>query len=178
MGERKYAKDYRMEEYTDLNGKVKLKRVYQGENYLFTQSPEEIKRLAKTVLVVSAAVFAGLLPLLLTATQIGRTIYVLLPMAFVLVPLFQTAAVGYRLLRYQAPLTRQQRDLTDKRLKAVSIWLTALTGVTLCGSVVYMFLHGLEAGEIWCVLGIALGFGSSFALLGQRKKAQTVLAED
>ncbi len=178
MAERKYAKDYRIEEYTDINGKKKQRRIYQGENYVFEKGPKDIKLLGKTLLAFCAVVFAGLLPLLFVTTQIGRTIYVLLPMAFALLPLFQTAAVGYRLLSYRMPLTRQQKDLTDKRLKICSVFLTALLAVTLLGCVLYVILHGFEEGEIWCAIGIALSLASSFLIFSKRKSAKTVLIEN
>ena len=164
MADRKYTSDYRLEKYVLPNGKIGKRRVYQGPEFAFCQSQDVIHRLGLTVLVCSAVVLVGLIPLLLTTSDISRTAYVLLPMAFSLFPLYQMFLVGGRLLRVQEPLTREMRDLTDKRLKMGSLWLMLLTGVTFLGSYLYWILQGLQAGDWLCLAGHTLGFAAAVLL--------------
>lgn len=173
MADRKYASDYRLEKYVLPNGKIGKRRVYAGPEFTFCQSRDVIRRLGLTVLICSGVVLVGLLPLLLTSSDISRTAYVLLPMAFSLIPLYQTFLAGGRLLRAQEPLTRQMRDLTDKRLKIGALWLLLLTGVTFAGSYLYWILQGLQAGDWLCLIGHTLGFAAAVVLFTQRTKAKT-----
>lgn len=173
MADRKYTSDYRLEKYVLPNGKIGKRRVYQGPEFAFCQSQDVIRRLGLTALICSAVVLVGLIPLLLTPSEISRTAYVLLPMAFTLLPLYQTFLVGGRLLKVKEPLTREMRDLTDKRMKTASLWLMLLTGVTFVGSFLYWILQGLQAGDWLCLVGHTLGFAAAVLLFTQRKKAKT-----
>ena len=119
-----------------------------------------------------------LLPMLLNNTQIGRTIYILLPIAFTLIPVYHTVAVGIRLLRVRQPMTRQMRDLTDRRLRRASIWLTVMLGLDVLGCVVYWILRRLQRGEAVCIAGIALAFTLSFFVLRLRGEARTESIEE
>lgn len=173
MIEKRYASDYRLEPYVTPDGKYKQRPVYQGAYYTFCQPAEQIRRLQHTVLFCTAAVVLGILPLLLSATQISHTFYVLLPMALSLIPLYYVAGVGIRLGQKQEKLTRQQRDQTDRRLRRSSLWLAALTGLLFAGTVLYWALEGMEPGDWWCLAGHALACGAALYLLTQRTKAQT-----
>lgn len=177
MADRKYVSDYRLEKYVLPNGKIGKRRVYTGPEFAFCQSRDVIRRLGVTALICSGVVLVGLIPLLLTTSDISRTAYVLLPMAFSLFPLYQMFLAGGRLLRTQEPLTRQMRDLTDKRLKIASLWLLLLTGVTFAGSYLYWILQGLQSGDWLCLAGHTVGFAAAVLIFTQRTKAKTKQVE-
>lgn len=173
MGRRKYVSDYRLDKQLTESGKLKSTPIYQGEHFTYCQSPEAIRRLSWLVMLAVLAMVALLLPLLFNNTLIGHTIYTLLPMAFVLVPAFQVFMVGTRLFSLQQPLTREQRDLTDTRLRRGCIWLAAFEGVYCAGCGVYCFIPGLQPGEWPVIVCAGLGLCLSLVLLTQRKKAKT-----
>lgn len=178
MSERRYASDYRLEDYVTPKGGMATRRIYQGVYYRFCQTEALVRGLGRKLCLLGLAVFACLLPMLFNNTQIGRTIYVLLPIAFTLIPIYHIAAVGVRLLRFRQPLTRQMRDLTDRRLRSASIWLTVMLGLDVLGCAVYWILRGLQRGEALCVVGIALAFVLSFFVLRLRGEARTESIEE
>lgn len=174
MADRHYVSDYRVEEHVAPDGTTQSERVYQGKYYRFCREAGEIGSLGKRLLFVSALIALCLLPLLFNNTRIGRTIYVLLPVAFTLLPLYHLCAVGLRLLRYQQPLTRQARDLTDRRLRTAAVWLTVLLAGDSLGCIGYWIGNGLQKGELLCVLGVFLALALSLIPLRLRKYAETV----
>lgn len=178
MSERRYASDYRLEDYVTPKGGMATRRIYQGVYYRFCQPEAVIHGLGRKLCLLGLAILVCLLPMLFNNTQIGRTFYVLLPIAFTLIPVYHISAVGIRLLRYCQPLTRQMRDLTDRRLHSAGIWLTAMLGLDVLGGVVYWILRRLQRGEVACIAGIALAFTLSFLVLRLRGEARTESIEE
>ena len=109
MAARKYVSDYRLEKHILPNGKVESIPVYEGAYFTFV-NPAEARRLRKLLLVTCIAVFALLIPLFLDNTRLGRTIYVILPAAAALVPLYLLLASARRLGFSEDPFTREHRD--------------------------------------------------------------------
>lgn len=178
MSERRYASDYRLEDYVTPKGGMATRRIYQGVYYRFCQAEAVIHGLGRKLCLLGLAMLVCLLPMLFNNTQVGRTIYILLPIAFTLIPIYHTVAAGIRLLRVRQPLTRQMRDLTDRRLRRASIWLTVMLGLDVLGCVVYWILRGLQGGEAACIAGIALAFTLSFFVLRLRGEARTESIEE
>lgn len=174
MADRHYVSDYRVEEHVAPDGTTQSERVYQGIYYCFCREAGEIRSLGKRLLLVVMMVILCLLPLLFNNTRIGRTIYVLLPVAFTLLPLYHLGAVGVRLLRCRQPITRQMRDLTDRRLRKAAVWLTVLLAADSLGCAGYWIGKGLQKGELLCTAGIFLALMLSVIPLRQRKYAETV----
>lgn len=173
MSERRYAGDYRLEEYVTPKGKVETRRIYQGAFYRFRREEKAVRALGKRLCLISLGCLIFLLPMLFNNTRIGRTAYVLLPIAFTLLPLYHTAAVGVRLQSSPGELTRQMRDLTDRRLRSAGVWLAVMLAADSLGCVVYWIAKGLQKGELLCILGIFLSFLCSLMVLKMRTYAQT-----
>lgn len=174
MSDRKYTSDYVLEEHLGPDGKLQTNRIYRGTYYRFIRPQTQIRQLGSRLLIMSALVLVLMLPLLFNNSQIGRTFYVLLPMAFVLIPLYQLAAVGWRLKTWELPLTRQQKDLTQGRLHQALPWLAALLALDTLGCGIYWLRNGrLETGEIFCVLGICLACALAARLQSWRTLADT-----
>lgn len=175
MAGRKYVSDYRLDKHLTESGKVKSTPVYRGDYFIYCRTPEQIRRLSLTVLLAGAAVVALLLPLLFNNTRIGRTIWSLAPIILVVVPLWRLITAGTRLRRFQAPLTREQKDQVDKGLRRSCMWLTITLAIHFAGCVVYCFVPGLQGGtnEWIVVLSIGLALAVSVFLLTQRNKSKT-----
>ena len=173
MAARKYVSDYRLETRVNPDGKAETVRIYQGPRFVYCAAEEQLRSLRKQILLSAVAVIVCLLPLLFNNTRIGRTFYVILPMAFTLLPWYLVAIAGWRLGKFQQPLTREQRDQTDKRLRIAAVWLTALLGVTFAGCIAYCILAGCESGEWLCVAGAGAALAVSVYLLTLREQART-----
>ncbi len=174
MGHRKYASDYSLEEHLDGSGRFQTDRVYRGKYYRFVCGPEQAGRNGNKLLLASALIAALLLPLLFNNTQMGRTFYVLLPVAFCLVPLYHLTAVGWRMRTYPERLTREEKDLTQERLAGTLLWLAGILWVTCIGCAVYWLRNGVSGpGEILCVMGVVLACGLATWLKGWKHLAQT-----
>ena len=180
MAGKKYADDYRLDKQLTDSGKVRTTAVYQGDWYGFCREPEAIRSLSLTVLLASVGVLVLMFPLLLLRPNeipISTSFFVVMPMAFVLLPVFRLFMVGIRLRRFQEPLTREQKDQTDVRLRRASIWLTVMTAVHLAGCGVYAYLEGLRNSDWIVVLCTGLELAVSVFLLTQRKKAETKITK-
>lgn len=177
MAGRKYVSDYRIEDSVTPSGRVESRRVYQGTYYRFLESPECIRKLRIHILMVSVAAIALLLPMLFTNSDLGRTFYVVLPVAASFVPLYLLLAGARRLGFPDVNFTREHRDKTDRRISKASLWLSIFLGLASVGGVVYCILRSVTGEEIFCVACLAIAWVGSLWLLPQRKKAKTAPVE-
>ena len=173
MSGRKYATDYKIEKHLTASGKVETILHYQGKRFAFLGSEEQIRRLCLQLWVCVGAIFALLLPILLDNTSLSRTVYIVLPAALSLAPLYLVAASTWLIGRVEQPFIREQRDKTDNRLRGASVVLAVLLGIGCGGCIAPWILKGIAAQEIFCVICLFLAFGVSLYLLTLRKKAKT-----
>ena len=178
MTQRRYASDYRLEDSVTPNGSIETRRIYQGVYYRFCQEERVLRRAGKRLCLLCAGCLLCLLPMLFNNSRIGRTIYVLLPVAFTLLPMYHGMAVGVRMCKYHAPLTRQMRDQTDHRLRACGVWLMVMLGLDAAGAILYWLKMGMERGEGMCVAGIAGAMFLSLLVFKMRKSAETEPIEE
>lgn len=172
MAARKYVSDYRLEKHILPNGKVESVPVYQGAYFTFVH-PAEVRRLRRLLLITCIAVFGLLIPMFLDNTRLGRTIYVILPVAATLVPLYLLLAGARRLGFSEDPFTREHRDKTDNRIRGASVALTVILAVSCAGTILHFILNGIAADEILCAACLMLSLVVSIPLLKNRKLVQT-----
>lgn len=177
MAGRKYVSDYRLEKVVTPSGKVQTRQIYQGVYYTYAQAPEAISRLRKHILLTVVAAAVLLLPMLMTASDLSHTIYIVLPVAAAFVPLYQLLAGARRLGFAEKRFTREHRDKTEKRISRASLWLSIFLGLSSAGGVVYLCLRTVRAEEILCIVSLMLAWAVSLLLLPQRKKAKAVESE-
>ena len=173
MGFRKYASDYRLDKHLTASGRTQTTATYKGDYFTYCESPESIRRLSLLVIGCGFAVVALLLPMLFCNTLISYTIYALLPMAFVLFPAYQLILVGFRLLRFKTPLTREQKDQTDVGLRRGCWLLLILQGIHFAGCAVYCFTPGVQEGELPIIICVAIAMGLAVFMMTLRNKAKT-----
>lgn len=173
MADRKYVSDYRLEEYVTPDGRRRERRVYEGAYFRFALEQPKIRKFSLALLVQVFLEVLLFMPLLFNNTKIGRTVYVVLPMGFMLIPLYQLGAVSYRLRKLAGKLTRQQRDLTDTRLRHSSAGLLVLTTIAVIGTIVYWVASGLQPGEWLPVSGVLLSNLVASWIYLQRNMART-----
>lgn len=172
MAGRKYASDYKIEKHLTAGGKVETTLSYQGKRFEFLGTEDQIRRLRLQLWIGVAAVFLLLLPMLLDNTSLSRTVYIVLPAALALAPLYMLGATAWLLGTVERPMIREHRDKTDGRLRGASVALAICLGISCAGCIVHGFLAGIAQQEIFCVICLFLAFGVSVFLLTQRNKAK------
>lgn len=177
MAGRKYVSDYRIEKAITPSGKVETKLFYQGVYYRYEKPRDEILRLRKHVLLITILAALLICPLFTTAAMLSHTMYVVLPAAFSLIPMYLLLAGARRLGFGEEKFTREHRDKTEKRIARGSLWLTIILGLAVVGSVVYICLMPVILEEYLCMASLLLAFAGSVTLLPHRKKAKAVEAE-
>lgn len=177
MAGRKYVSDYRLEKVITPSGKVETRQIYQGVYYRYEKSREEILRLRRNVLLGTVLSALLIIPLFITSAMLSHIMYVVLPAAFSLVPMYLLLAGARRLGFDEEKFTREHRDKTEKRIARASLWLTILLGATVAGCVVYTCLFPVILEEYLCMASLLLSVGASVWLLPQRKKAKAVEIE-
>ncbi len=178
MGKRKYVSDYAIEDYEDQKGKLRSRRVYRGKYYRFHHPAREIIRLRYTIIIVCALVVALLLPLLLSNTALGRTVYIVIPAVLSLAPVYLLLAGAIRLDPKLERFTREHRDKTESRIRtAIPILLVFLT--TACFGCLAEYIRGnLTPGELPYAICLVTALIASASLLPLRKLADCDLTEE
>ncbi len=178
MASRKYASDYRLEQHILPNGKTERIPVYEGRYFRFTASPQQLRFLQRLLFAGCGAILLLLLPMLLDNTRLGRTVYVILPAAFTMIPLYLLLASARRLRMAQSPFIREHRDKTDNRIRGASVALTVILGISCLGSVLHFILNGVARNELLPVVCLFLALGVSVVILRFRKTAHTEEVEN
>ena len=177
MAGRKYVSDYRVEKILAPSGKVETKLFYQGVYYRYERPREEILRLRRHVLLATIIAALLIFPLFTIEAMLSHTMYVVLPAAFSLIPMYLLLAGARRLGFCDEKFTREHRDKTEKRIARGSLWLTIFLGVTVIGCVVYICLFPVILEEYLSMASLVLSLAASITLLPHRKKAKAVEAE-
>ena len=172
MAGRKYAADYRLETHISPEGKPESVPVYQGKYYTFVESPDRIQWLKRSLILGIALELLLLIPIMLDNTRIGRTIYIVLPAVFSLVPIYLLGA-AVRRLSTEPPFNRECRDKTDNRIRGGCVSLVIFLAISCIGSLVHFIRNGIAVNELFCVISLFLAFAVSLMLLKYRKMART-----
>lgn len=178
MGKRKYVSDYAIEDYEDAKGKLRSRRVYQGKYYRFRGTPEEIRKLRYTIIIVCVLVAALLLPVLLWDTSLSRTVYIVLPAVLSFVPVYLLLAAASLLDSRHEPLTREHRDKTENRIRGAVPILPAFLAVSCLGCVVQFIRGSFPEQELPFAICLVAALMASLSLLPLRKKADCRLTEE
>jgi len=177
MAGRKYVSDYRVEKILTPSGKVETKLFYQGTYYRYELPRQEILRLRRHILLVALLATLLIFPLFTSAAMLSHIMYVVLPAAFSLIPVYPLLAGARRLGFADEKFTREHRDKTQKRIARGSLWLTVFLGITAVGCVVYICLMPVILEEYLCMASLLLALAASITLLPHRKKAKAVECE-
>lgn len=177
MAGKKYVSDYRVEKAITPSGKVETRLFYQGIYYRYERSREEILRLRRHILLVTVLSALLIFPLFTISAMLSHIMYVVLPAAFSLIPMYLLLAGARRLGFADEKFTREHRDKTEKRISRGSLWLTIFLGMAVVGCVVYTCLFPVVLEEILSMASLLLALAGSVTLLPHRKKAKAVEIE-
>ena len=155
MASRKYLGDYRLEN-VEKNGKLKTVAVYRGKHYGF-RNPEALRKERPKLIACAAAFWFFQLAALTVRTRCAHYIFVIMPMAFAMLPFWFTSMGLYTALTVKGSMIHEQADKLESRFSGGSLIAAALSGAALTGSFVVFFLIGQipAAGDILFVFSAA-----------------------
>lgn len=177
MGKRKYVSDYAIEDYQNEKGKLRSRRVYQGKYYRFRSTPEEVKKLRYTIIIVCSLIAALLLPVLLADSLLSRTVYIVLPAVLSLIPAYFLVAAAIRLDPKLERFTREHRDKTENRIRGSIPILAAFLAVACIGCAAECIRGNFPNEEIPYMICLVAALMAAISLLPLRKKGDCDLAE-
>ena len=136
----RYKDDYKYERYYTPSGRIKYRTVYVGKSYVYAAGPEALHKDRVLFGAVCAVLWALLLVSLFLNGLLGRLWWVVMPQAFVLIPLsFLTGGV-WRFLFSKTPLDRESGDIVSGRPATCCAFQFVLHGVSFLGGVVSVIL--------------------------------------
>ncbi len=142
MARGKYSGDYRLTDSLDDRGRIRTETEYVGGDYRFVRKPGEVGAALKRLSILSAAAWLCFLLPLLPRSTAGRTMWVMLPWVFTLLPLWRLSSALLRLRGAGETLRHREADLANERPSACGGAMTVLAGIALVGEAVALFLPG------------------------------------
>ncbi len=176
MGMRRYLKDYRLENVPGKNGKLRTVAVYCGKWYVFTGNAAQVRTYARSFALLAAAQVALAAMALFTNARCSRVFYVMVPFAFILIPLFLVCAGALNLITAKSRLTNETNDHIRTRTRACPIALMILSGISALAHIPYAINFGETLPDV-AYLAAALGIFAT-ALAQQKISPHFVTAED
>ena len=170
MVTRKYTADYRLENSVDpRSGRIVTRPVYRGDWYRFSETREVIARVRRRFFVCTgAAALCFGLALALNAPA-SRTIYVLVPFALLLFPLYYTAAGCRRLATAGERVTREHRDKIYDRLCSSTLFLMVFSAASAAGNAVRWITAGESARDVLFLILTAAVFTAGLVMFRARR---------
>ena len=147
MSSRKYTKDYRIEPYLDRKGRLRDRAVYSGLYYTFCQDRREVQKIAWLLSALTLlATVTVVLPMCFSCDYFRR-FYLVLPQAFLLLPLYFLWAAILRVFTAGEKVTQEHRDKIVNRIPSAGWAFLILSAVCAIGAVVYALIdapHGAD----------------------------------
>jgi len=142
----KYAKEYRLDTFTDERGKVKDCTVYIGPLYEWTSPKEQLKKYALLLTLMTAVQSFLLVFSLWNYSDLTKLWWVTLPFSSILFVCLFLGAVCYNLFTVKGQFHREQKEKTVDRMKATSVMGVILAGTTAMSAFTSLFLDFIKIG--------------------------------
>lgn len=144
----KYAKEYRLDTFTDERGKVKDCTVYIGPLYEWVSTVEQLKKAALLLTLMTVVQSFLLVFSLWNYSDLTKLWWVTLPFSCILFVCLFLGTVCYNLFTVRGQFHREQKDKTVDRLKATSVMGLIFAGTTAMSAFPSMFLDFIKLG-VW-----------------------------
>lgn len=150
----KYAKEYRLDTFTDESGKVKDCTVYIGPLYEWTISEAEIKSLRGRISIITLIQAVLFISSLWNYNDLSRLWWVVVPYCCLLFVFLYLAAVCYNLFTVKGQFHREQKEKTVDRMKGCSVMGAILVGVSFVAATISTLAGMVNFGiwDIWFAL--------------------------
>ncbi|MCL2342695.1 MAG: hypothetical protein FWC62_02200 [Firmicutes bacterium] len=126
---KKYVRDFRLEESLDSRGRVKKTATYIGGDYIFADPEAASKKNRLRIAVLTALCWPIFLAPLFPVTRAGKLIYAILPFAGNILVLSVLSMSAYSLLRAGEVMHREQAMKLSGRLPACALFVMILSGI-------------------------------------------------
>lgn len=146
----KYAKEYRLDTFTDERGKVKDCTVYIGPLYEWITSAAQIKSLRYKLTIMTIVQIILFISSIWNYNDLSRLWWVMLPYACLLFVFLYLAMACYNLFTVKGQFHREQKDKTVDRMKACSVMGTILVVSSFLSATISL-IAGLVNVQIWDV---------------------------
>lgn len=164
MRSKRYLKDYQLTPEVTAKGRLSPVASYIGAYHRFTAEPAELERAKRLYQILTAAAVL-LLGLLLWYTDLidRERRFLLLPIAFSVIPAFGTVMGVLRLRSAPEKMTLRQRDRICNRLPAFSFGLFVFAVLSLIATAAQLILHGVTLPTaLYCADALLLSVLSFF----------------
>lgn len=135
MVTRKYVRDYKFSETLTDKGRLKTEAVYVGAYYRLAE-PAAAKKAARSLLVLLGLAWCIFVGTMIPKTGAMRLTYVILPHAFLALPLGYLFGTAYRTRRAKERFVRSEADKLSGRIAPAAVSGMALSGIALFGEIV------------------------------------------
>ena len=170
MATKKYISDYRMENVLDeKTGKLRTVPVYRGDLYSFISSEEDVKKGTLIFVIATVTAFVVLVATLLVNARCARVIYVSLPVAALVFPVYGCMASMLRLLNVKEQVSREHSDKLAGRYTSSSFFMMLLSGISVIGHIVYICLGRETWPDELFLIGAAVIFACGAVMFLNRK---------
>lgn len=171
LASKKYVSDYRLENQPGArNGKVKTVPVYRGQRFVYDADAASLRQSQWFFTAATAISLAAFLLVLTMNAPCGHAMYVMMPFAALVFPLFFTAASCLRLWHKGEWFTREHRDKTGQRLNFCAVVMAILSCMSLVGHIVYACVTGFAAKDFISLACAAVVLCASAAMLSRRRE--------
>ncbi len=150
----KYAKEYRLDTFTDERGKVKDCTVYIGPLYEWISSKEHIKKTAILLTLMTVVQSFLLVFSLWYYSDLTKLWWVVLPFSCMLFVYLYLGTVCCNLFKVRGQFHREQKDKTIDRFKACSVMGLIFSGSTAIAAFASLFLDFIRIG-FWDIFFVA-----------------------
>ncbi len=150
----KYAKEYRLDTFTDERGKVKDCTVYIGSLYEWTCSEEQRKSMAIRLTAMVAVQILLFVFSLWNYSDLTKLWWVVLPYACLLFVYLFLATVCRNLFVVKGQFHREKKEKTLDRLRACSMMGLIFSSTTVTSAFVSLFLDFIKI-QIWDICFVA-----------------------
>lgn len=144
----KYAKEYRLDTFTDERGKVKDCTVYIGPLYEWISSAEQLKKTALLLTLMTAVQSFLLVFSLWNYSDLTKLWWVVLPFSCILFVCLYLGTVCYNLFTVKGQFHREQKEKTIDRLKATGVMGIIFAGTTAMSAFASLFFDFIKIG-VW-----------------------------
>ena len=178
MASKKYLKDYTLTPEVTAKGRLRPVASYTGDYFRFTAYSGDVKaaRLRYILLGVPAAVLLFLL-LYFSGIFDWNHRWLVLPIAFNLIPAFGVGMGVGRFCTAPEKMTRKLRDKICDRIPPFSMFFMVFSFLSLAAAVAFLFLGGLSVSAGLYALDTLILFVLSVLIFAQRKILVTETAE-
>lgn len=146
----KYAREYRLDTFTDESGKVKDCTVYIGPLYEWIISETMLKSLRGRLSVITLVQVILFISSIWNYNDLSRLWWVVVPYCCLLFVFLYQTTVCYNLFTVKGQFHREKKEKTVERMKGCSVMGVILSGVSIVAATISV-IPGIVNVQIWDV---------------------------